>query len=33
MPYDSVNELPDSVRNNLPAHAQVIYQEAFNNAW
>lgn len=33
MPYDSVDELPDSVRNNLPGGAQQIYKEAFNNAW
>jgi len=33
MPYESVNELPESVRNSLPAHAQDIYKEAFNNAW
>ncbi|OGO63967.1 MAG: cation transport regulator ChaB, partial [Chloroflexi bacterium RBG_19FT_COMBO_55_16] len=25
--------LPESVRNNLPKHAQEIYKEAFNNAW
>ncbi|QPC84050.1 putative cation transport regulator ChaB [Phototrophicus methaneseepsis] len=33
MPYKTVRELPDSVRDNLPKHAQVIYQEAFNSAW
>ena len=33
MPYDSITDLPDSVRNNLPKHAQEIYKEAFNNAW
>jgi cation transport regulator len=33
MPYQSVEELPDSVRNHLPKHAQEIYMEAFNNAW
>jgi cation transport regulator len=33
MPYDSLKELPDSVRNNLPRHAQEIYKEAFNSAW
>lgn len=33
MPYKSTNELPDSVKNVLPAHAQDIYKEAFNNAW
>ncbi len=33
MPYKKVNELPDSVKDNLPNHAQEIYKEAFNNAW
>ncbi len=33
MPYQSIAELPDSVRDNLPRHAQKIYQKAFNNAW
>jgi cation transport regulator len=33
MPYDSNSELPKSVRDNLPQHAQEIYREAFNNAW
>jgi cation transport regulator len=33
MPYHSINELPESVRKNLPRHAQEIYKEAFNNAW
>ncbi len=33
MPYDSLNELPKSVRDNLPKHAQEIYKEAFNSAW
>lgn len=33
MPYDSIRELPDSVRDSLPKHAQEIYQSAFNNAW
>ena len=33
MPYDSVKELPDSVRDNLPKHAQEIYVEAYNSAW
>ena len=33
MPYQSVNELPESVTNVLPEHAQHIYVEAFNNAW
>lgn len=33
MPYDKRSELPDSVRDNLPGHAQDIYKEAFNSAW
>jgi cation transport regulator len=33
MPYDSVSELPASVKDNLPEHAQEIYMKAFNNAW
>jgi cation transport regulator len=33
MPYDSLRELPKSVRDNLPKHAQAIYQAAYNNAW
>lgn len=32
MPYDKREELPGSVRNVLPAGAQDIYKEAFNNA-
>ena len=33
MPYDTVTDLPDSVRDNLPKHAQEIYKEAYNSAW
>jgi cation transport regulator len=33
MPYKSVDELPDSVKDNVPKHAQEIYKEAFNSAW
>ena len=33
MPYSSLKELPKSVREHLPKHAQVIYKEAFNHAW
>lgn len=33
MPYKKISELPDSVRDNLPEHAQEIYLEAFNSAW
>jgi cation transport regulator len=31
MPYDQ--ELPKSVKDNLPDGAQKIFKEAFNNAW
>ncbi|MGH6736458.1 MAG: ChaB family protein [Methyloceanibacter sp.] len=33
MPYRSNRELPDSVKDNLPNHAQDIYREASNSAW
>lgn len=33
MPYKSTRDLPDAVRDNLPAHAQAIFKEAFNSAW
>ena len=33
MPYRRVSDLPDSVRDNLPEHAQQIYRAAFNSAW
>ena len=33
MPYSSVSDLPDSVRDNLPKHAPEIYKEAFNSAY
>lgn len=33
MPYQKRDDLPDSVKDNLPAHAQDIYKEAFNSAW
>jgi cation transport regulator len=32
MPYKNLSELPDSVRDNLPQHAQEIYLAAYNNA-
>ena len=32
MPYHSIVELPNPVREHLPDHAQEIYKEAFNNA-
>lgn len=33
MPYTTIEELPSSVKNHLPKHAQEIYKEAFNHAW
>ena len=33
MPYDSVDDLPASVRDNLPKHAREVYLAAFNDAW
>jgi len=33
MPYQHVEELPESIHNNLPKHAQEIYLAAFNNAF
>jgi cation transport regulator len=33
MPYNAITELPTSVRNVLPKHAQDIYKEAFNSAF
>ena len=33
MPYDTLKDLPESVRDNLPKHAQEIYKEAYNSAW
>jgi len=33
MSYASLGDLPDSVRDNVPKHAQEIYKEAFNSAW
>jgi cation transport regulator len=33
MPYNRLSELPDSVKDNLPEHAQEIYKEAYNSAW
>ena len=32
MPYDNIDDLPKSVKDNLPKHAQEIFKEAFN-AW
>jgi cation transport regulator len=33
MPYERRSDLPESVREHLPAHAQDIYKEAFNSAF
>jgi cation transport regulator len=33
MPYNTNSELPDSVRDHLPEHAQDIYRETFNSAY
>ena len=33
MPYQVIEDLPPSIRNHLPPHAQEIYLAAFNNAW
>lgn len=33
MPYDNLNDLPESVKSSLPKHGQEIYKEAYNSAW
>ena len=33
MPYKNISDLPKSVRDHLPEHAQEIFKEAFNSAW
>lgn len=33
MPYKDIDDLPESVQDNLPKHAQEIYLAAYNNAW
>jgi len=33
MPYKTLNDLPEPVKNNLPKHGQEIYRAAFNSAW
>lgn len=33
MPYNTISDLPESVRDHLPKHAQEIYQAAYNNAY
>lgn len=32
-PYKTLTELPDSVTDNIPKHAQEIYLAAYNSAW
>ena len=32
MPYEKLSDLPDSVRDNVPEHAQEIYRAAYNSA-
>lgn len=33
MPYKAIADLPDSIKDNLPRHAQEIFLAAYNNAW
>jgi cation transport regulator len=33
MPYKSLDELPEGVKDNLPKHAQEIYLAAYNSAY
>jgi cation transport regulator len=33
LPYEINADLPPSVRNHLPEHAQSIFREAFNHAY
>ncbi|MBP9699716.1 ChaB family protein [Candidatus Woesebacteria bacterium] len=33
MPFQTAKDLPDTVKEHLPEHAQDIYLEAFNSAW
>jgi len=33
MPYEALDDLPESVRAHLPRHAQEIYRAAYNSAW
>lgn len=32
MPYSSLDDLPEAIRDHLPRHAQEIYMKSFNNA-
>jgi cation transport regulator len=33
MPFDSIDDLPMSLRSRLPEHAKEIFRAAFNSAW
>lgn len=33
MPFKTLADLPETVREHLPEHGQEIYLEAFNSAW
>ena len=33
MPYQSISEFPDTLRDHVPKQQQEIYMEAFNSAW
>ena len=33
MPFQRISDLPESVKDNLPKHAQEIYMAAYNSAW
>ena len=33
MPYQKLDDLPDSVKNHLPTHAQEIFRATFNHAY
>jgi len=33
MPYKTIRDLPDSIKNPLPERAQEIFLAAYNNAW
>lgn len=33
MPYQTLTELPETVRETLPHQAQEVYRQAYNSAW
>lgn len=33
MPYKKISDLPESVQDSLPTHAQEIYRAAYNSAY